>query len=370
MYGFTSIYSICFIILLAITPVIERMGRNTSSPKAFRVLVLFLLMAFFAVFRAPTVGGDLEYYIPHFEEICQLKGLGGLFDLKVSNFEPGYTLFCWGLSRITRSIFVFLALTGLISLIGPFSLCKRYSPWPFFSILLYILLGFYTNSFNNVRQSMALSIIFLAIPYIFRRKFFRFLLLTLLAGSFHASALFFIVAYPLFSFHVSKYNVIPILAISFLASLAVGAIIVQYFGGIFLSKYEEIEGAGAGRGMLLLYFIIFSFSLLFFDYNKYRLLPRRRRIASFFVKLLLVATVIQMFAVYFSSIYRMTYYFFIPIIALIPILLTSVESTSRRSFYGFLVLVVLFCYMSLLIFSYAPEINSNPQGVIPYKFYF
>lgn len=370
MYGFTSIYSICFIVLLAITPAIERMSRNTSSPKAFRVLVLFLLMAFFSAFRAPTVGGDLEYYIPHFEEICQLHGFGGLFNLNVSNYEPGYTLFCWGLSRITKSNFVFLALTGVISLIGPFSLCKRYSPWPFFSILLYILLGFYTNTFNNIRQSLALSFIFLAIPYVFRRKFFRFLLLTLLAASFHASAVFFIVAYPLFSFHLSKYNVIPILGISFLASLAVGAIIVQYFGGLFLSKYEEIEGSGAGRGMLLLYVIILTFSLFFFDYNKHRLLPRRRRVAAFFIKLLLVATVIQMFAVYFSSIYRMTYYFFIPIIALVPILLTSVESKARRSFYGFLVLAVLFCYMSLLIFSYLPEINSNPQGVIPYRFYF
>lgn len=370
MYGFTSIYSIGFLILLAITPVIERVSRNTSSPKAFRVLVLFLLMAFFAVFRAPTVGGDLEYYIPHFEEVCQVQGLGGLFDLKVSNYEPGYTLFCWGLSRITRSNFVFLAVTGVISLIGPFSLCKRYSPWPFFSILLYILLGFYTNTFNNIRQSMALSIIFLAIPYIFRRKFLLFLLLTLLAGSFHASALSVIVAYPLFSFHLSKFNLFPILGISFLASLAIGAVIVQFFGGVFLSKYEEIEGAGAGRGMLLLYFILLTASLFFFEYNKHHLLPRRRRVASFFIKLLMVATIIQMFAVYFSSIYRMTYYFFIPIIALIPILLTSIESKSRRSFYGFLVLVVLFCYMCLLIFSYAPEINSNPQGVIPYKFYF
>ena len=368
MFGFSSVYSIGFFILLALTPVIVRVSNNTTSPKLFRVLVLFVIMAFFSCFRAPTVGGDLEYYVPHFEEMCQVRGFSGMFDLSKTNYEPGYTLFCWLLSRITHSTFLFLAVTGLLSLVGPFALCKRYSPWPFFSILVYFLFGYYTNTFNNVRQSLALSIVFLAIPYIFEKKFFPFLFMSLLAGSFHFSAVLFIIAYPLARVRLTPVRLFTILGVSFVLSGVIGTVLFRLLGGLLASKYDEIEGAG--RVMLLFYFVVTTTALYVYRANEGRIIPRRRKIAKLLINFLMAATIIQMFSVYFSSVLRLTYYFFIPVVALIPILIIGFKGNSLKSFFGFAVIVLMVLYMGFLIYAYSPEIGSNSQGVIPYKFIF
>lgn len=365
MYGLKSIYVTVFLLLILALPFIMLMGggKNRRVQQKFGLLFLFFVLYFFAAFRAETVGGDLEHYIPHFREICSVINFSDIFDLRSSNYEPGYTILCWLISRISNSVFVFLAITSFISLVGPFSLAKRYSVWPCVSILIYIMLGFYTNTYNNVRQSIAISIIFCSIPYLLSKKTIKFLLFVALAGSMHTSALVFVLAYLIRYIPISFKSFTVSLAAGYAVSTVSGIVIVQYLGSLFLSKYEELLGEGHGKTLMIIYIFITMCAL--FVYKKKQII-RNEEHTTLFIRFILAATIIQMFAIYFSSIVRLTYYFYIPIIVLLPNLLRTIRNVTTRRIVCVCIFFVLLYYMAA-VYSYLPDTNSNSQGVIPYS---
>ena len=56
------------------------------------------------------------------------------------------------------------------------------------SLFVYIASGMYTVSMNGIRQSLAAAIIFAATKYILNGNFKKFLLVILLASTFHQTA--------------------------------------------------------------------------------------------------------------------------------------------------------------------------------------
>ncbi len=65
------------------------------------------------------------------------------------------------------------------------------------SFFLFMMLGYYFQSFNTVRYYLALSITLLALSCILRKRYVGFVLLVLFAALFHKSALVALVLYPL-----------------------------------------------------------------------------------------------------------------------------------------------------------------------------
>lgn len=90
------------------------------------------------------------------------------------------------------AFFMFLSLS--INTLTVLSL-REYSKSFAFSCTLYILTYIFYNSFNLVRQSIAVAIMFFGFRYIARGDFIRFILMALLASLFHMSALILIPAY-------------------------------------------------------------------------------------------------------------------------------------------------------------------------------
>ena len=72
---------------------------------------------------------------------------------------------------------------------------KRYSPLPWLSLFFYLTLQFFAHSMNLFRQSIAATICLLAYPFLKKRKLLPFVLVVLLAATFHTSALFFLPFY-------------------------------------------------------------------------------------------------------------------------------------------------------------------------------
>ena len=67
-----------------------------------------------------------------------------------------------------RGLLVMLAALNAIQL---FYALKKQSKWPLFSVFLYIALYFYGNSLNAMRQSVAMSFLLLAIPFLEKGKY-------------------------------------------------------------------------------------------------------------------------------------------------------------------------------------------------------
>ena len=109
--------------------------------------------------------------------------------------EYGYIIFCKFLSLFSISRRGFIVISSFFVLIGPIFLIYKYSSKPWLSLWIYIMWGYYVAGFNVIRQSMGISIVCFAIPFIIKKKPIKFLAIILLASWFHKTMSVFLLLY-------------------------------------------------------------------------------------------------------------------------------------------------------------------------------
>lgn len=323
--------------------------------------------------RGESVGGDLEEYIPLFQRSDSYQNLSDVFKTTVvSGYETGFILLCKFLSLVSFDSRWFIAVTAVLSLIGPFYLIKKYSNNKGLSLLLYVLLGFYNVSFNNVRQAIAVSIIMIAICYLLKKKNWAFWIGVLLATSIHTSAVFAVLFYPLVRFKYSPQRVVVgvvvIVGIFYLFS----SFIFNYLISNIFTRYLEETGdtytTGGGYGLLIIYIIVATFCVFLFNQKRKKMSKNEYFVDKFFLLSFMIVIVIQSFALYMAAIARLGSYFYLPLIVLLPNLLERIKNISYRRCIKsgvFVFYYVLACYTLL---SPTENTNMNPTDTIPYVF--
>lgn len=346
--------------------------NNTRLKDNFFYFVCFILLLF-SMCRGESVGGDLEEYIPLFQRSDSYQNLSDVFKTTVvSGYETGFILLCKFLSLVSFDSRWFIAVTAVLSLIGPFYLIKKYSNNKGLSLLLYVLLGFYNVSFNNVRQAIAVSIIMIAICYLLKKKNWAFWIGVLLATSMHTSAVFAVLFYPLVRFKYSPQRVVVgvvvIVGIFYLFS----SFIFNYLISNIFTRYLEETGdtytTGGGYGLLIIYIIVATFCVFLFNQKRKKMNKNEYFVDKFFLLSFMIVIVIQSFALYMAAIARLGSYFYLPLIVLLPNLLERIKNISYRRCLKsgvFVFYYVLACYTLL---SPTENTNMNPTDTIPYVF--
>lgn len=87
---------------------------------------------------------------------------------------------------------------------------------PAFSVVLFLFLGCWHGSFNLVKQSAAMAILFLGYKSLVNRKFWRWLIFCLIASMFHITALFMIPVYFLIAPKITVYRTSTLILIGVL----------------------------------------------------------------------------------------------------------------------------------------------------------
>ena len=122
-------------------------------------------------------------------------------------------------------VMIFLASAITIGLLG--RTIFRYSNELCFPLVMLLLLSCWTDSFNAIRQWLAIAIYFCSVPYIQRREILKYLLLVIVASLFHKSAIILSPIYLLTNKRISWkrlvyliiYTGIVLVAYSFFSSL-------------------------------------------------------------------------------------------------------------------------------------------------------
>lgn len=375
MYRFHSFYFFFllfyFFYAFLVNTAYSKIRDNDSRRKISFLLLLFLPLFLLSALRGEMVGGDLEYYLPYFDRACQASSFQELMD--ISGHEPGYIILTGIIGSISSSHRFFFFITTIFSLIGPFYLIYRYSEKPIVSIIIYYAMGFYTNTFNNIRQSIAMSIIFFAFPYLFNKSSLKFFVFLFIATLIHYSAFVFLIVYVLIKMNSGIKSAVFTFIIGTIIFVVLGSNLMSFFVGIInliVLKYDNFdvnESPEVGWGLLMLQTIIFLALLFVF----YRLRKSAKQNQLFFLKLILffqmMTVLIQMYATIFPSMTRMSQYFFIPVMVLSPFLFSLIRKKILKMYYGItlLSLSLLFFYLT---YGRSPVIDSNSQGVIPYYF--
>lgn len=316
-------------------------------------LIWFLLLGL----RHPSMGVDLHYggkegYLGQFRDIAALEWRN-LFRYR-THYEPGYLIFNKLLGLLGGDYRILLVSCALIPIgISAFWLCKN-SDLPVLSSVIFMGIPVFLANYSALRQSIAISITFLAYEMIKQRKKLWFVLLVVLAASFHRSAWLFLLAYPAYHIRVTKTG----RTVSVLLPLFFYLLRLPLFE--ILSKFLKEDAKADFNGAITLFLVlllVYIFCVLFAHYDD--------REEQGCCNLLLLTCLCQAFGGLYNTALRIGWYFIPYLSLLLPRIIRNTEADRRydgqkSGMIMYVVILVCFGTFGLYSLSKGSWAMSNP----------
>jgi len=303
---------ISYILLLAIIRLLMIQRFNKKIFTAISGLGIFFIAALRSKQFGPDTYGYVRRYIAQsYESFASTWSEFISFELT----DPFFFLFRDLINITGASYQVWLGILSGIFIFSASKVIYRYSDEPYISYISLISLGYLYFSFTGLRQAMAIPLILLSYQYLRERKLWPFIFIVLVASLFHASALIFLIAYPLANIKLGYKHYLGIIA----------ALIVAMFLGDYIRYLVEIFGwtetiagyAERERALTLAGFIIQLFIFLFCLFYKNNVLEADNKNLSLY-NLLFLGLIFQSFTPVIAEFFRISMYFSIFGIILIP----------------------------------------------------
>ena len=179
-------------------------------------------------------------------------------------FEVGAQLFIYSLSRAFKDPQWLLVITSLIYIVAIFYFIDNNSNDIPLSITLYISLGLMIFNLQGMRQSIAMSICLFAYEQAKRKHLIKFLVLIIIAVTFHQTAIVFLPVYIVCRLKFSHKNMVIMFLISLLV-ITNASRITFIANSLFDRSYNTAINQGGFVAMLI--YIIILIITLFFDYQ-------------------------------------------------------------------------------------------------------
>ena len=249
------------------------------------------------------------------------------------------------------------------------------------SFFLFMMLGYYFQTYNTVRYYFALSLVLFASGYLLRREYAPFVVLVLLAALFHKSALLALLLYPVAALPWKKWvwAAGAVLSVSFplFQNFWLRVVVKLY------PSYEDTEylaGSGinptniarCGAVLLLAAVTCLGGRRSAQAKEEMRLpqeeTPGQARQERFWLHLTVMALALYVFCQFLPIISRIGYYLTLPQIFYIPRLLRKMQEggTARRAAMGkvFTILTVLAAVLYFVLF--LGKLSRPELRILPY----
>lgn len=217
--------------------------------------------------RGDDVGTDTSMYTRVFATLIDPASYSA--SLNASEQETGYTMLQFIVRQFTddpRWILVVCAV--LTCLIWYVTMCV-FSRMPELSVMVWVLSGAYLLQMNIMRQSLAMSLIFLAVCLAFRRRSWWALLPAVIGATIHNSAMAGLAAVLIILIVRRTRASVVSAVISGLIGLAAGEAIgavpaLQNIAVSLMPRYEAYteSGTGPGRGLARILLVAWSLGLV------------------------------------------------------------------------------------------------------------
>lgn len=170
--------------------ILERLALRRRA-----LLIPLLALSLFAGLRSYRVGTDTGGYISNY--INKLDPSSFKFN---DDVEKGYQFFDYLLLQHTHNYAWLLLITSFFCVFSYLTFIKKYAENYLLAVIIYITFGFYTFFFNGLRQGIAMAIMLYGMNGLLYNKLWRYLLVCIIASTFHISALFMIPFYFIVNF--------------------------------------------------------------------------------------------------------------------------------------------------------------------------
>lgn len=332
------------------------MRNRTSmelSTKKSRVTYLYWVMIALWILigmRDVRYGRDTLGYVINFKEAT-----GFNFQDSV---EPGFSILVSSVRAITSNYHVYLMVASLSTVVAMYKIMKRYFSDSYeiiAAICIYTLLGILAFNMAALRQTIAVSCGIFAFMYATENKWKHFLVSVAIAYTFHNSSFILLALYPLQYIDTKGYGLIGVAALFAIGVVAPGIVVP------FLQTYLPMEDRFSQYGTIyestqnytgfLLQLILVMVAYFRRDYI--RLAPKAKNL---FFNCAYIGLGVQSLTGSLAELYRVSFYFCIFDIILIPIALMTFKGANTRNIRLFFILGTLF-YIFVL----------SGGGVLPLK---
>ena len=192
-------------LLFAITPKIKKEQR------IYIELISVFLLCFVAGMRDISVGTDtFVYFRPISEAAISSSNARDYFSFTwypntwsqkiVSQYELGFTLLVYIVGHLTKSIFAIQFVVQFLIIYPIYYVIKRSNDIPLWLGMLVFDLLLFNPSLNMIRQSVAMSFVFLGLFFYSKKKLKQAIISICIAVSFHSSGLIGILILFLYTF--------------------------------------------------------------------------------------------------------------------------------------------------------------------------
>ena len=315
-------------------------NENNKYPITTFIGFIFLLLIF--ALRHPSMGNDLRYldsngYLGSFDLLSRFSLKQVINMDHFLNYERGYLIFNKIISLIWNNRQFFLSAVAFCSLYPVYRLIKNNSAYPVMSYFIYFGIPVFLMQFSGLRQILAIGICLISFTYIQKKKPIWFILLVLLATTFHSSAFVFFIAYPLYYLKLDKTKRIISLVI-----IGIVYVFKNLLFAIFASLFKEtakIHQTGA-LTLLLVFVLIYALGIIFYKEDEK---------LNGYMNLFYMACIAQCFGGIYDLALRVGYYFMMFLPLLLPQLVSKMDDKSNRTifFAGILICFGLFGLYSL-----------------------
>lgn len=367
-------YLICFGILCVLA-VLNVQMHDKLSTQILNGLAAILLICI-AGLRYET-GGDWDTYTKLFREFPTFSRLIGrpaeFADISV---EEGFVLLCAFVKSLGGTVqhLFFVAAAINITLIA--SAASKYTKYPVVALLCYYGILYFNLEMIYIRQATAVALCFFALQYIPRKRIIPYMLIVLLACTFHRVAALMLPLYFVLNIKLPSWAYLTVIGLGAVVMLAgipwiqtIFLTIAGWLGENYADKaevYTENAMFAVNRGISLGFVLNLAlFAVLIFFKDKIDTLPFGTIMLNmFFGSLVLYYYCFELVEV--SN--RVRLFFLIGIIALLPMVLEVLPLFLERL--AGLVVVALYCFsFAHGIFLESPQAAAyNPyQNYIEYK---
>lgn len=323
-------------------------------------LPIFFLFISLYYFREASIGTDTVNYIRIFQDIIRTHNIVE-YSLD-KNIEIGFSFAVYFLSLFSHNyFFIFAGLTSIvyINLIIAINNFKLNNVLSFAS--LFCVFQIYFQSFNILRQAIALSFAILAVSYLLNSNNKKFLILCFMAFLFHYSSVLIFLFFFVYKFRnkIVRYWYVSVFGSFFILGFLFNFLIVSYDKYNAYDVADDITNSG-GVLINLFYIIIFASSLFL-----------KRKITymttEFFLFLAIFGFYISLKLFFLTSPFlnqamvRISLYFLWPSVFIMLVIFKNIRNNDTR--------YLINCCYYIFLFSFTTYFLSNAgYELVPYRF--
>lgn len=305
----------------------------------------------------------------------------GFSTLQYKDWEIGFVFLTKILGFVLPNYIWYMGFLVFITLVPAAIFIYKNSEMPWVSTVLYVNLFLFFMTMNFLRQSIALSLIMLSWHFMKRNKFIPFAIIVIIASLFHQTSLIMFIVYFLVKMKTTIKEIIVYLYLLLwfyisstgFINLITSFVHEEYSNSVFIREGLSFIYAILPVAVVLVAFWLVKINTIVFD-----------REVQYIINMSLICAILSITMSKHSILERLTYYFTIFLIILVPIIYQSIKTNGIKFSIGsnkvlelcsekekkitavvFLVLVLVLSYFHMYY-----GLAENAHGVMPYETWF